>query len=476
MLDILGGFRVSLYLCHEFHILVMIMSKISLNIDAAVYEFCLHEWTRLTGMSPERVVSSISRDGSVAIVEDKVLADKLNTFLQRVDRFVPRVRLDVDGGAVYAAQCHTLISRWRRHLASVRSSLLGSGKVVYLADAVNTIIAKPVSDEIARLRKSISSETDPERVDVIHSQIAELRGKLRKLPRCTNSILTVMLHEVIDRMSQDDAVALAAESSSAERYKILRKYYDHLRPEIVADALVSAPYTFWAAFDMNQSMTEVTVSISSPRKSTRRISPAAADEKSVTSSKKKQPTLQERAEALMSFPYHIISPSAEKFKEALEADIAVMDEYDSFTKAFKGLSLTPEYRAKYAEFCRRFRTIPDSALAALDQEPVHVQPREKDAAPIPATSPVGADNNMAGSDAQYARNEKELIEFLTYKAGNDQRGLNAIQEQQNQQAIRKFARQKDFPVIFESLRKSADNIRYMTHLLREMRQTIESRS
>ena len=94
--------------------------------------------------------------------------------------------------------------------------MLKSNKPVYLTDAVNAIITKPCNDEIARLRKSISAELElqksgqeltPEqqqRVVEVNAKIEEQKSKLRKLPRCNNIILTAMLHEVIDRMPQEE--------------------------------------------------------------------------------------------------------------------------------------------------------------------------------------------------------------------------------------------------------------------------------
>ena len=135
-------------------------SIVKLSVDAAVYEHASIMWENLVGLPPEKVVYRLSAGEGLVSEVDRLLVDDLNEFLHRVDRFVPRVRLNVPGGDIYSIQCHTLIARWRRRLSSVRSGMLKSNKPVYLTDAVNAIITKPCNDEIARLRKSISAELE----------------------------------------------------------------------------------------------------------------------------------------------------------------------------------------------------------------------------------------------------------------------------------------------------------------------------
>ena len=170
-------------------------SIVKLSVDAAVYEHASIMWENLVGSTPEKVVYRLSAGEGLVSEVDRLLVDNLNEFLHRVDRFVPRVRLNVPGGDIYSVQCNTLIARWRRRLSSVRSGMLKSNKPVYLTDAVNAIITKPCNDEIARLRKSISAELElqksgqeltPEqqqRVVEVNAKIEEQKSKLRKRKR-----------------------------------------------------------------------------------------------------------------------------------------------------------------------------------------------------------------------------------------------------------------------------------------------------
>ena len=348
-------------------------SIVELSVDAAVYEHASIMWENLVGSTPEKVVYRLSAGEGLVSEVDRLLVDDLNDFLHRVDRFVPRVRLNVPGGDIYSVQCNTLIARWRRRLSSVRSGMLRSNKPVYITDAVNAIITKPYNDEIARLRKSISAEQElqksgqeltPEqqqRVVEVNAKIEEQKSKLRKLPRCNNIILTAMLHEVIDRMPQEERDELTrleqersrnrkeienviaelkdvrlslgsnskyageGEKESLEkrlpeleekcmimdadydankqrRAEILQKYYDHIKPEVVAEALMEAPYTFWESFNMNKSMKEVNVRVASATKSSRRTK-SGDEEKPSPKRKRKQPTIEEHAADLMLFPF-----------------------------------------------------------------------------------------------------------------------------------------------------------------------------
>ena len=410
-------------------------SIVKLSVDAAVYEHASIMWENLVGLPPEKVVYRLSAGEGLVSEVDRLLVDNLNEFLHRVDRFVPRVRLNVPGGDIYSVRCNTLIARWRRRLSSVRSGMLKSNKPVYLTDAVNAIITKPCNDEIARLRKSISAELElqksgqeltPEqqqRVDEVNAKIEEQKIKLRKLPRCNNIILTAMLHEVIDRMPQEERDELAqleeertrnrkeledviaelkdvrlslgsnskyageGEKESLEkrlpeleekcmimdadydvnkqrRAEILQKYYDHIKPEVVAEALMEAPYTFWERFNMSKVMKEVNVRVASATKSSRRTKSDDV-EKSAPKRKRKQSSIEEHAADLMLFPFSFGDADTGDIRSQLAEDNMIMDEYDEWTEQCKDISLTAEYRAKYEEFCRRFNTIPDSALKVL---------------------------------------------------------------------------------------------------------------
>ena len=422
-------------------------SIVKLSVDAAVYEHASIMWESLVGSTPEKVVYRLSAGEGLVSEVDRLLVNDLNDFLHRIDRFVPRVRLNVPGGDIYSVQCNTLIARWRRRLSIVRSGMLRSNKPVYITDAVNAIITKPYNDEIARLRKSISAEQElqksgqeltPEqqqRVDEVNAKIDDQKSKLRKLPRCSNIILTAMLHEVIDRMPQEERDELTrleqersrnrkdiedviaelrdirislgsnskylgeGEKESLEkrlpeleeksmfldadydtnkkrRAEILQKYYDHIKPEVVAEALMEAPYTFWDRFNMSKIMKDVNVRVASATKSSRRTK-SGDEEKSSPKRKRKQPSIEEHAADLMLFPFSFGDADTGDIRSQLAEDNMIMDEYDEWTEQCKDISLTAEYRAKYEEFCRRFNTIPESALKALAEGQAFAVPSRK---------------------------------------------------------------------------------------------------
>lgn len=495
---------------------------VKLNVDSAVYDYSRIMWMDLVGLSPEKVVYRLSCGESIIGEMDNLQVSSINDFLHRIDRFVPRVRLDIEGGNIYGVQCNTLTSRWRRKLTAVRSSLIRSSKVTYLSDAVNAIITKPCKEEIERLEKSISTELElqksgqvlddeqQQKVKQVTELIAEQQQKLRKLPRCNNTILTVMLHEVMDRMLQEDIdelVRLKKEEAKIkteyeslykeikeirsslgsrnskylgagvqEEYekklplleeeiinkegdltingqevmKILQRYYDHLRPEVVAEGLLSAPNTFWEYFNMKQSWKSVSV-----RLAPKQVKTASADKKSVQVRKRKQPTAEQQAEALMLFPYKVCSIDTKELQQQLFIDNEIMDEYDQWTEQFPGQSLTNDYQAKYEEFCHRFQTIPDSAIAALSQEPAFVQQqREREATVMPVK-----------------KNYDRLKAFLVSIGNRSEDDDKVISD--NDAAIRTVSEFKDFEGQFEFIEQCGKKeglnnpLRYVLSIIRK---------
>ena len=491
-------------------------SIVKLSVDAAVYEHASIMWENLVGLPPEKVVYRLSAGEGLVSEVDRLLVDDLNEFLHRVDRFVPRVRLNVPEGDIYSVLCNTLIARWRRRLSSVRSGMLKSNKPVYLTDAVNAIITKPCNDEIARLRKSISAELElqksgqeltPEqqqRVDEVNAKIEEQKIKLRKLPRCNNIILTAMLHEVIDRMPQEERDELAqleeertrnrkeledviaelkdvrlslgsnskyageGEKESLEkrlpeleekcmimdadydvnkqrRAEILQKYYDHIKPEVVAEALMEAPYTFWERFNMSKVMKEVNVRVASATKSSRRTKSDDV-EKSAPKRKRKQSSIEEHAADLMLFPFSFGDADTGDFKSQLAEDNMIMDEYDEWTEQCEDISLTAEYRAKYEEFCRRFNTIPESALKALAEGPAFTVPSRE------------------------SKNYARLKNFLVSISDNSEEDEQAIED--NKEAIKTVCTLDDFEALYDKLVSTlqepgiSNQLRYILGMIR----------
>ena len=460
-------------------------SIVKLSVDAAVYEHASIMWENLVGLPPEKVVYRLSAGEGLVSEVDRLLVDDLNEFLHRVDRFVPRVRLNVPGGDIYSVLCNTLIARWRRRLSSVRSGMLKSNKPVYLTDAVNAIITKPCNDEIARLRKSISAELElqksgqeltPEqqqRVDEVNAKIEEQKIKLRKLPRCNNIILTAMLHEVIDRMPQEERDELAQleeertrnrkeledviaelkdvrlsfdyDVNKQRRAEILQKYYDHIKPEVVAEALMEAPYTFWERFNMSKVMKEVNVRVASATKTSRRTK-SGDEEKPSPKRKRKQPSIEEYAADLMLFPFSFSDADTGDFKSQLAEDNMIMDEYDEWTEQCEDISLTAEYRAKYEEFCRRFNTIPESALKALAEGPAFTVPSRE------------------------SKNYARLKNFLVSISDNSEEDEQAIED--NKEAIKTVCTLDDFEALYDKLVSTlqepgiSNQLRYILGMIR----------
>jgi chromosome segregation ATPase len=160
------------------------------------------------------------------------------------------------------------------------------------------------------------TEDQQHKIEEVNQKIDEQRQKLRELPRCTNVILTSMLHEAIDDMSEEkrreldnlvkmrndclndqhttnaklndvkaqlrnlrnDApeeernklqgevkelekklqnLAAQFEQYRQQRMGILQEYYDQLKPEVVAKSLKEAPASFWECFNRKQTMLEV---------------------------------------------------------------------------------------------------------------------------------------------------------------------------------------------------------------------------
>lgn len=491
-------------------------SIVKLSVDAAVYEHASIMWENLVGLPPEKVVYRLSAGEGLVSEVDRLLVDDLNEFLHRVDRFVPRVRLNVPGGDIYSVQCNTLIARWRRRLSSVRSGMLKSNKPVYLTDAVNAIITKPCNDEIARLRKSISAELElqksaqvltdeqQQRVVEVNAKIEEQKSKLRKLPRCNNTILTAMLHEVIDRMPQEERDELAQleeerirnrkeiedvitklkdvrlslgsnskyagegekeslgkrlpeleeksmfldadyDTNKKRRAEILQKYYDHIKPEVVAEALMEAPYTFWESFNMSKIMKEVNVRVASATKSSRRAK-SDDEEKSAPKRKRKLPPIEEHAADLMLFPFSFGDADTGDIRSQLAEDNMIMDEYDEWTEQCKDISLTAEYRAKYEEFCRRFKTIPESALKALAEGQAFTVPSRE------------------------SKNLAKLKDFLFSISTKSEQDEQAIED--NKEDIKAVCKFDDFEAFYDELVKMSQEkgisnpLRYILGMIR----------
>ena len=318
-------------------------SNVKIKVDEIVYEYSCLVWGSICGEKPQKVVNLLSEGKGIVSKQDSPTHEKIALLMQEVNLFVPRVRMEKDFGY------RTSNARWYSSLLKRKKSL--KCLPVYLCDAVNEIIAKPYNDEIARLRESIKAEIrmQKEKKSLTPEQTAKVKDVTMKIqyqkkmldrqPRCTNDILTTLLHEYVDSPSQDDSTRLhdltaaivnhevilkaykdkfeklLSDSTSdsrlslekkiedvktkinhckQQRYKIRKKYYELFRramtPQAIADQLLKYPGTFWEQFNRNINMIDVSVKIYSNNKSGKKGS-------------KKQATLAKRGEALLLFPY-----------------------------------------------------------------------------------------------------------------------------------------------------------------------------
>ena len=365
-------------------------SNVKIKVDEIVYEYSCLVWGSICGEKPQKVVSLLSEGKGIVSKQDSPTHEKIALLMQEVNLFVPRVRMEKDFGY------RTSNARWYSSLLKRKKSL--KCLPVYLCDAVNEIIAKPYYDEIARLRESIKAEIrlqkekkslTPEqtaKVKNVTMKIQDQKKMLARQPRCTNGILTTLLHEYLDSPSQDDAARLqsvTAEITSHEvmlktykerlektlsdsssdsrlsldnmiedvkskinrckhhRYEIRKKYYELFRrtmtPQVIADQLLKYPGTFWEQFNRNINMIYVGVKIYTNKK---------IGKKGI----KKQLTLAQRGEALLLFPYDIIDAKIdEDFLADIDHDLKVYEEWDEWAKnhpekdrkQFRTISLKP---------------------------------------------------------------------------------------------------------------------------------------
>ena len=382
-------------------------SNVKIKVDEIVYEYSCLVWGSICGEKPQKVVSLLSEGKGIVSKQDSPTHEKIAILMQEVNLFVPRVRMEKDFGY------RTSNARWYSSLLKKKKSL--KCMPVYLCDAVNEIIAKPYNDEIARLRESIKAEIrlqkekkslTPEqtaKVKNVTMKIQDQKKMLARQPRCTNGILTTLLHEYLDSPSQDDAARLqsvTAEITSHEvmlktykerlektlsdsssdsrlsldnmiedvkskinrckhhRYEIRKKYYELFRrtmtPQVIADQLLKYPGTFWEQFNRNINMIDVGVKIYTNKKN---------GKKGI----KKQLTLAQRGEALLLFPYDIIDAKIdEDFLADIDHDLKVYEEWDEWARNHPEKVFSESYKDVYENYRKQFRTI---SLKPCDSDP-----------------------------------------------------------------------------------------------------------
>lgn len=383
-------------------------SNVKIKVDEIVYEYSCLVWGSICGEKPQKVVSLLSEGKGIVSKQDSPTHEKIALLMQEVNLFVPRVRMEKDFGY------RTSNARWYSSLLKRKKSL--KCLPVYLCDAVNEIIAKPYNDEIARLRESIKAEIrlqkekkslTPEqtaKVKDVTMKIQDQKKMLDRQPRCTNDILTTLLHEYVDSPSQDDSTRLhdltaaivnhevilkaykdkfeklLSDSTSdsrlslekkiedvktkinhckQQRYEIRKKYYELFRramtPQAIADQLLKYPGTFWEQFNRNINMIDVSVKIYLNNKSGKKGS-------------KKQATLAKRGEALLLFPYDIIDAKIdEEFLADIDHDLKVYEEWDEWARNHPEKIFSESYKKAYEDYRKQFNTIP--SLKPGDSDP-----------------------------------------------------------------------------------------------------------
>lgn len=384
-------------------------NTVKIKVDDIAYEYSCFVWGAICDEKPQKVVSLLSEGKGLVSKKDSPSHEKIALLMQEVNLFVPRVRMEKDFGY------RTSNVRWYSSLLKKKKSL--KCLPIYLCDAVNEIIAKPYQDQINHLRESVKAEMrlqkekkslTPEqdaKVKDVTAKINEQKKMLARQPRCSNGILTTLLHEYVDYPSHDDAVrlhSLTAEINSHEvmlntykerfektlndspsdsrlslektieeekskmyrckqqRYEIRKKYYElfsrAMTPQAIADQLLKYPGTFWEQFNRSINMIDVNVKIYTNKKSGKKGS-------------KKQLTLAQRGEALLLFPYDIIDAKIdEEFISDIDHDLKVYEEWDEWARNHPEKVFSESYREAYENYRKQFKTIPSLKLCDSDPE------------------------------------------------------------------------------------------------------------
>lgn len=383
-------------------------STIKIKVDEIVYEYSCLVWGSICGEKPQKVMSLLSEGKGIVSKQDSPTHEKIALLMQEVNLFVPRVRMEKDFGY------RTSNARWYSSLLKRKKSL--KCLPVYLCDAVNEIIAKPYNDEIARLRESIKAEIrlqkgkkslTPEqtaKVKDVTMKIQDQKKMLARQPKCTNDILTTLLHEYVDSPSQDDVVRLqnltneitsldavlktymerikeTSDDSTLDsrlslmkmiedekskiynckqqRYEIRKKYYEQFRramtPQAIADQLMKYPETFWGQFNRNINMIDVNVKIYSNKKSGKKGG-------------KKQTTLAKRGEALLLFPHAVLNTKVDEgFLADIDNDLKVYEEWDVWAREHPERVFSESYKETYENYRKQYKTIP--SVKPCDSDP-----------------------------------------------------------------------------------------------------------
>ena len=383
-------------------------STVKIIVDEIVYEYSCFVWASICGEKPQKVVNLLSEGKGIVSKKDSPAHEKIALLMQEVNLFVPRVRMEKDFGY------RSSNARWYSSLFRRKKSL--KCLPVYLCDAVNQIITQPYQNRVHQLRESIRTELQlqkekkyltPEqtaKIKDVTTKINEQKKNLARQPRCTNSILTTLLHEYLDSPSQDDAARLhdltaiivnhevilktykerlkkeLSDSTSdsrlslekkiedvktkinhckQQRYEIRKKYYEKFRkemtPQAIADQLLKYPGTFWEQFNRSMNMINVNVKIYESNKSGKRGG-------------KKQSTLAKRGEALLLFPHAVLDAKIDAgFLADIDHDLKVYEEWDTWAREHPEKIFSQSYKEAYENYRKLFKTIP--SLKPCDSDP-----------------------------------------------------------------------------------------------------------
>ena len=370
---------------------------IKINVDEVVFEYSDFVWRELTSESAVKCVELLSSGIGVISTNDQTLKNDIERLMKNSVVFLPRVRMDKDPGYRVAN------AKWYRSLQKKKKEL--KSDVVFLADAVNEIIARPYFNEIARLTESAKVELTLKRkkqqltpeqqakLENVNKQIAQQRKLMRQQPKCTNVILSTLLHEVVDRMAPDDASALMKLKADIARQKklvaeiedklqakdvqltnderkklqedfdnqldtlgametdresIMANYFSKFRremtPEAIARELKKYSATSWELLPAKRNIIEVSVRLAAGKHG------------------KKQPALAQLAESLLLFPYELTSKeSTTSLRTSVNNDLRVLEEWNRWATAQQTRFFNEEYKKTYETYRNRLSTIPKKA-------------------------------------------------------------------------------------------------------------------
>ena len=451
-------------------------STVKIIVDEIVYEYSCFVWASICGEKPQKVVNLLSEGKGIVSKKDSPAHEKIALLMQEVNLFVPRVRMEKDFGY------RSSNARWYSSLFRRKKSL--KCLPVYLCDAVNQIITQPYQNRVHQLRESIRTELQlqkekkyltPEqtaKIKNVTTKINEQKKNLARQPRCTNDILTTLLHEYLDSPSQDDAARLhdltaiivnhevilktykerlkkeLSDSTSdsrlslekkiedvktkinhckQQRYEIRKKYYEKFRkemtPQAIADQLLKYPGTFWEQFNRSMNMINVNVKIYTSNKSEKKGS-------------KKQSTLAKRGEALLLFPHAVLDAKIDAgFLADIDHDLKVYEEWDTWAREHPEKIFSQSYKDAYENYRNQFMTIP--SLKPCDSNP----DPEDEYYLIPPT--------------ETEMKCMELTEYLEEITENDEVGRKKVEAAGD--IISKFCQLDNYEERFSQLRRMIDS-------------------